>query len=165
MVNAKIDKKYGVLWPSIQPRVVWPSGLRRYLGNACVQKFTRKLSPNRNWVRLAKRVVKFAYNEKAKIMQDCINVKSSRNDKVRHLAWKGRNKKKKEAMCKKLHSELNSLKKFKKSQQPIDLTHWTRIPTKILKNTTSSFQLLYDEKYIKNCIEKWCKKSKSATID
>ena len=36
---------------------------------------------------------------------------------------------------------------------------------KILKNTTSSFQLLYDEKYIKNCIEKWCKKSKSATID
>ena len=53
----------------------------------------------------------------------------------------------------------------KKSQQPIDLTHWTRIPTKILKNTTSSFQLLYDEKYIKNCIEKWCKKSKSATID
>ena len=101
------------------PRVVWPSGLRRYLGNACVQKFTRKLSPNRNWVRLAKRVVKFAYNEKAKIMQDCINVKSSRNDKVRHLAWKGRNKKKKEAMCKKLHSELNSLKKFKKST-----THW-----------------------------------------
>ena len=58
---------------------------------------------------------KFAYNEKAKIMQDCINVKSSRNDKVRHLARKGRNKKKKEAMCKKLHSELNSLKKFKKS--------------------------------------------------
>ena len=52
-------------------------------------------------------------------MQDCINVKSSRNDKVRHLAWKGRNKKKKEAMCKKLHSELNSLKKFKKST-----THW-----------------------------------------
>ena len=33
------------------------------------------------------------------------------------------------------------------------------------KNTTSSFQLLYDEKYIKNCIEKRCKKSKSATID
>ena len=109
-----VNRKNGDL-----PRVVWPSGLRRYLGNACVQKFTRKLSPNRNWVRLAKRVVKFAYNEKAKIMQDCINVKSSRNDKVRHLAWKGRNKKKKEAMCKKLHSELNSLKKFKKST-----THW-----------------------------------------
>ena len=26
-------------------------------------------------------------------MQNCINVRSSRNDKVRHLAWKGRNKK------------------------------------------------------------------------
>ena len=57
------------------------------------------------------------------------------------------------------------IEEIQKSQQPIDLTHWTRIPTKILKNTTSSFQLLYDEKYIKNCIEKWCKKSKSATID
>ena len=32
-----------------------------------------------------KGVEKFAYN-KAKIMQNCINVRSSRNDKVRHLA-------------------------------------------------------------------------------
>ena len=55
---------------------------------------------------------KLAYNEKAKIMQDCINVKSSRNNKVRHLARKGRNKK--QAMFKELHNELNSLNKFKK---------------------------------------------------
>jgi hypothetical protein len=129
-------------WKPQIPRVVWPSGLRRYLGNACVQKFTRKLSPNRNWVRLAKRVVKFAYNEKAKIMQDCINVKSSRNDKVRHLAWKGRNKKKKEAMCKKLHSELNSLKKFKKST-----THWL--------NTLNQNPYKDSEKYYKYTYTIW----------
>ena len=57
------------------------------------------------------------------------------------------------------------IEEIQKKSTTIDLTHWTRIPTKILKNTTSSFQLLYDEKYIKNCIEKDAKKSKLAIID
>ena len=53
-------------------------------------------------------------------MQNCINVRSSRNDKVRHLAWKGRNKKKeKEKACIEPHSELNSLIKFKKVNNPL----------------------------------------------
>ena len=46
------------------------------------------------------RVEKFAYDKKkeAKNMQDCINVKSSRNNKVRHLARK--RKKQEKGKCK-----------------------------------------------------------------
>ena len=62
-------------------------------------------------------VKKLCLRQRAKLMQYCINVKSSRNDKVRHLARKGRNKKQK--MCKELHSELNSLNKFKKVNNPL----------------------------------------------
>ena len=93
-------------------RVVWPSGLWRYSEEHVVYKKIH----NGNCCQIAtefdlQRVKKFAYYKKQKIMQDCINVKSSGNNKVRYLARKGRNKKKakSKAMCKK-YEDLQNLK-------------------------------------------------------
>ena len=53
-------------------------------------------------------------------MQNCINVRSSRNDKVRHLAWKGRNKKKeKRKACQKAAQWTEFIGEIQKVNNPL----------------------------------------------
>ena len=89
---------------------------RQSSGNASEQKFTRNVLLIDSTVRLTTKSQKSAYEE-AKIIQDYINVKSSgKNNKLRHLPRKRKKpRKRRKRRAKKLHSELNSLKKLKKS--------------------------------------------------
>ena len=111
---------------------------RQSSGNASEQKFTRNVLLIDDTVRLTTKSQKSAYEE-AKIMQHCINVKSSGNDICDIYREKGRSQKKRNATCnKKLHSWPNWLKRFKIVKNPLT------------KNTLNQNPYKRSEKYYTN---------------